>query len=532
MKLLLLIASWTLAISSPVHAAPAKPNFLLILADDLGFSDLGSYGGEIETPHLDALAMGGLRLQQFYTSARCSPTRASILTGLHPHAAGFPSLRGKLIPQSVTIPEVLKSAGYRTMMVGKWHLGSPPPTARGFDEFYGMIGGYNSFWEEDPFYTRLPESAKKRTYPKDKFYATDVFADYSIDFIGNGDGRQPWFQYLAFNAPHFPLHAPESDISEYEAMFFEKGWDKIREERLARQKKLGIVGNDVTLTPRANIPSNLFNRQTGWADKNNPAWESIPEDRRRDLARRMAVYAAMVDRMDVAIGRVVAHLKSTGQFDNTVIFFLSDNGACAEWDPWGFDTKSGPSNILHTGEDLKKVGGSESYISYGSGWANACNTPYRLYKHYNHEGGIRSPMIIHWPAGLQAKGIVQGPGHITDFMPTICELAGVTYPSEKNGETVLSHEGVSLVPAMRGQALPSRKIFIEHEGNRSVRDGDWKLVALRGKPWELYQMSDDPIEIRDMADVDPARVESLSAAWEDWYRRVNAASKPAGAGKE
>jgi arylsulfatase len=233
----------------------------------------------------------------------------------------------------------------------------------------------------------------------------------------------------------------------------------------------------------------------------------------------MAVYAAMVDRMDRAVGRVVEYLKDSGQFDNTLIFFLSDNGACAEWDPWGFDIRSGPENILHTGADLKKAGGPDSYISYGSGWANVCNTPWRLFKHYNHEGGIRTPLIVHWPSGLKAKGFTPGPGYITDFMPTICELTGAVYPKERSGTAILPPEGVSLVPALRGEPLPKRLIFIEHEENRSVRDGDWKLVALRNKPWELYNLAADPSEMHDLAAQEPGRVNDLAAAWKSWAER-------------
>jgi arylsulfatase A-like enzyme len=499
--------------------AAAKPNILIILADDLGYSDLGCYGGEIATPNLDSLAKNGLQFRQFYNSARCSPTRACILTGLHPHQAGFPNLGGKLVNNSVTIPEVLKPAGYRTLMVGKWHLNERvPPTERGFDEFYGMLGGYNSCWQENPFFTRWPKDRNKRPYAQDKFYSTDVFADYAVDFIG-GRGGQPWFLYLAFNAPHFPLHAPEADIARYETLYFEKGWDRIREDRLTRQKKLGLVPEDLVLTPRARVPRNWANSKTGWADKENPAWESLPEDRRRDLARRMAVFAAMVDRMDRAVGKTIEHLKTTGQFDNTVIFFLSDNGACAEWDPWGFDLNSGPQNVLHTGDNLKTIGAPGSYISYGSGWAHACNTPWKLFKHYAHEGGVRTPCIVHWPAGLKAHGIAPDPGYITDFMPTCIDLAGANYPAERQGTMVLPHEGISLLPAFRGEPLPKRQICIEHEGNRSVRDGDWKLVALASMPWELYNLATDLTEMRNLAASDPQRVQTMAADWDAWAAR-------------
>ena len=499
---------------------PNKPNILLILADDVGFSDLGCYGGEIATPNLDALAADGLRLMQFYNTARCTPSRASILTGLNPIQAGFHNMRGELVTNAVTIPEVLKSVGCRTLMVGKWHLGEHnPPTNRGFDEFYGMLGGFNTCWKENPFYTRWPQDRTKRVYAPGHFYSTDVFADYAIDFIGSGKSSQPWFLYLAFNAAHFPLHAPESDIAKYEAMYFEKGWDGIRADRLARQKKLGLMPQSLTLTPREAMPRNPYNVKSGWADKVVPAWDSLPEDRRRDLARRMAVYAAMVDHMDQAIGRVIAHLKSTGQEQNTVIFFLSDNGACAEWDPFGFN-----GEVPQTGEGLKKIGGPSSYVSYGTGWANASDTPFRLYKHYTHEGGNRTPFIVHWPAGLKVKGMTPGLGYITDFMPTICELAGATYPKQVGDTAIQPVEGMSLLPVFNGKPLPPRKIFIEHEGNRFVRDGDWKLVHLNTKPstsWELYNLVADPTEMNDLAAQEPARVKALATAFQEWWTRVN-----------
>jgi arylsulfatase len=528
MKKTIFLLSLLLAAAGGIHAAePARPNILLILADDVGFSDLGCYGGEIATPNLDALAASGLRFDQFYNSARCSPSRAAILTGLNPHQAGFPNLGGRFVNDCVTIPQVIDAAGYHSTMVGKWHLNAKtPPTTFGFAEFYGMLGGFNSTWQENPFYTRWPQGREKRVYAPGHFYSTDVFADYSIDFIGDGKSAQPWFQYLAFNAAHFPLGAPEADIDKYEAMYFAKGWDVIRDERLARQKKAGIISESALLPPRTVNPANRANEKTGWADKQTPAWDSLPEDRRHDLARRMAVYAAMIDHMDQAIGRVIAHLKATGQFDNTLIFFLSDNGACGEWDPYGFDVKSGPQNILHTGDDLKTVGGPNSYASYGSGWANVCNTPFRYYKHFSHEGGIRTPFIVHWPAGLKAKGMIAGPGYITDFMPTICEITGATYPKQRGDTAILPEEGISLVPALKGLPLPARRIFIEHEGNRSVRDGDWKLVALHTKPWELYNLASDPTEMNDLAAKEPARVKTLSTAYEAWAARCGVKEGP------
>lgn len=508
---------------------PRRPNVLLILADDLGWSDLGCYGGEIHTPHLDALARGGLRFTQFYTSSRCCPSRASILTGLHPGQAGFPVFSGTLPPTCVTIPEVLRGAGYRTFMVGKWHLNvNTKPTERGFDEFYGMLGGFNTCWHEDPHYTRWPQGRTKKPYPEGGFYSTDVFGDYAIDFLVPADepadgASRPWFLYLAFNAPHFPLHAPSETIAKYEPIYAQ-GWDRIRETRLARQKDLGIMPQDVTLPPRGTTPKNTFNVMNGWGDKEIPAWDSLPADRRADLARRMAVYAAMVDHLDQAVGRVVAFLKQTGQLDDTLILFLSDNGACAEWDPWGFDEVSGPKNILHAGASLADVGGPGSYVSYGSGWANASNTPLRLFKHYMHEGGIRTPLIAHWPAGFTAPAgsLCRAPGYITDLMPTIGAAATAVYPRERNGSAIMPVEGVSLLPAFAGEPLPARTLFIEHEGHRTVRDGDWKLVRIKGRVWELYDLAADPTESRDLAGECPERVSAMAAAWEQWAMRTGA----------
>lgn len=506
-----------------------RPNVLLILADDVGWSDLGCYGGEIQTPNLDALANDGLRFTQFYNSARCSPSRAGILTGLQPHQVGVPVLDSPLNDKCVTLPEVLGEAGYRTYMVGKWHLTErSTPTMRGFDEFYGMLGGFNTYWEEEPFQTRLPAGRPKRTYKKGEYYSTDAFGDYALDFLDDArKSDKPWFMYLSFNAPHFPLHAPEAAIAKYETLYRTKGWDALREDRLGRQKKLGLVPKDLKLPPRDVVPANFINRQNGWADKAIPAWDSLPADRQADLARRMAVYAATMDIMDQNIGRVTAQLKKTGEWDNTIIVFLSDNGACAEWDPYGFDQLDSPKNILHTGEDLKKVGGPDSYISYGSGWANVSNTPWRLFKHYAEEGGIRTPMIVHWPKGLKTKtrALTAEPGHITDFMPTLVELCGAKYPAERNGVPILPVEGESLVPTFSDKKLKSRVLCVEHEGNRMVREGDWKLVARSGNPWELYDLAKDPVEMVDLAAREAGRVQKMSADWQAWAVRCNVVSR-------
>ena len=481
----------------------ARPNVLLILADDLGWSDMSCMGGEIQTPNLDALAGGGLTFTQFYNSARCSPTRASLLTGLTPHQAGVANIGPPLAQNAVTLAEVLDDAGYTTSMVGKWHLTErSTPVDRGFQDFYGMLGGFNSYWEEHPYYTRLPAGRPTRDYQPGEFYATHAMTDYSLDFIHKAQQTpdKPWFQYLAYQAPHFPLHAPEAEIEKYEAVYA-KGWDAIREQRLERQKKLGLIAPDVALTPRSVVPKNFINVQTGWADKQNPAWDSLPPARQKDLARRMATYAAAVAVMDESIGKVVADLKKTGQYDNTLIFFLSDNGACAEWDPFGFDKLDSPLNILHEGADLKKIGAPGSYVSYGSGWANASNAPWRLYKHYAQEGGIRTPLIVHWPQGLKTKAGARTdqPGEVADFMPTLVQLCGATYPTQRGGFSIPPFEGESLVPVMENQQLPPRILCMEHEGNKMVRESNWKLVAIHDQPWELYDLGKDPTEMNDLA---------------------------------
>ncbi len=521
-----------------------KPNILLILADDLGWSDLGCYGGEIKTPNIDNLARSGLRFTQFYNSARCCPSRASLLTGLYPHQAGVggmnndrgaqhPGYRGTLQPNTVTIAEVLRDVGYRTYMVGKWHLHNQQdikPTDRGFDEFYGMLGGFNSCWEEEPYYTRLPANREKRLYTSAKngqpgtFYSTDVFADYAIDFINDAaNQKKPFFLYLAFNAPHFPLHAYEQDIEKYEPIYFEKGWDRLRQERFERQKQLGLIEKDIALPPRSYVPPKLHSRESPFAGKENPEWSSLPEDRRRDLARRMAVYAAMVERLDQAVGRVISELKKSGQYENTLIIFLSDNGACWEWDPYGFDISSGPKNILHTGDDLKKVGLPGSYVSYGSAWANLCNMPFKMYKHFCYEGGIRTPFIINWQGKIKTPGeLRQQAGHIIDIMPTILEAVGAKYPAERNGVKIQKLEGVSLLPAINNKPLKRKApLFFEHEGSRAVIDGDLKLVSLTGDFWELYNIKQDPTETTDLSRRFKSEVDELSKKWELWARRCN-----------
>lgn len=388
--------------STPRVAAP-KINLLVIVADDLGYSDLGCYGGEIATPQLDALAAGGVRLTRFYNAARCCPSRASVLTGQYPHRVGLghmvkdlgqPGYTGRLAPEARTMAQTLAPAGYRSFLSGKWHLGTDDPTQHGFEEFYGTLTSARTFWNDAQF-LRLPAGRKARAYVDGEFYSSDALTDHALDFIdlGRRTPERPWFVYLAYHAPHFPLHAPKEDIARY-ADRYHGGWDKLRAERFERMQRLGIIGAGATLSPGSPHWNWGANEPAA-----NPAWDTLPPDRRADLARRMAIYAAMIDRMDQNIGRLVTNLRANGELDRTLIVFLSDNGACAEWDPSGFDGKSGPDNQLHRGADLERMGGPDTYHSAGSGWANVSNTPWRLYKHYTHEGGIASPGIVHWPAG-------------------------------------------------------------------------------------------------------------------------------------
>lgn len=512
-------------------AEQSRPNVLLIFADDLGYSDIGCYGGEIATPNLDRLASNGLRFRQFYNCTRCCPSRASLLTGLYPHQAGVglmnaddghPGYRGFPQPNAVMIPQVLKSVGYHTSMVGKWHLSggqqTPKPTDRGFDEFYGMIGGFNSFFQEDPFYTRLPAGRRKRDYAKDKFYSTDVFGDYSLDFLAEARAqKKPFFHYLAFNAPHFPLHAKPDDIEHYRDAY-SNGWDRVRQQRHARQIELGLFPREMPLSPLSPFKARAGIDRQG----ENPEWATLASDRQADLARRMAVFAAMVECMDRNIGRLVADLQTNGELDNTLILFLSDNGACAEWDPFGFDGSSGPKNVLHQGSELEGMGNAMTYHSYGSGWANAGSTPFRLYKHYCHEGGIRTPLIVHWPQRISSKGEFRDQtGHLIDIMSTCLEVCGATYPGQTGGTVILPTEGTSLVPAFANKPLERKLLAWEHERNRAIRVGSWKLVAIADREWELYDIDHDPVELTNLAAKMPEKVRELASLWNAWAKRCN-----------
>jgi arylsulfatase A-like enzyme len=564
--LLLLSALLSTTPTKPVTARQrsktnSKPNIIVILADDLGYSDLSCYGGEIDTPNLDGLAKGGLRFSQFYNSARCCPTRAALLTGLYPHEAGvgmmtsdagekFPGYRGAIQPYTVTLAQVLKAAGYRTAMSGKWHVGDRvSPIERGFADFYGFTRGYavDSFAER--MMMRLPAGKPQRQYKPGEYFATDAITDHALDFVAEArKSGAPYFLYLAYQSPHFPVQTRADDAAQY-ARTYDKGWDRLRAERLARMKKFGAVAQNTQLTPRSRIHLPEVARRLGsmTADGDNPPWDSLDADRRADLAGRMKAYAGMVTGMDRNVGRLIADLKRSGELENTLILFLSDNGACAEWEPFGFDlnqpanvsTGAGINmgtpnmpNILHRGAALNAMGGPDTLFSYGSAWANLSNTPWRLYKHYSHEGGISSPLIVHWPAGVKSRGQWgDQPGHVIDVMATLVDIAGGTYPKELAGVNIRPLAGVSLRPAFTNQPLARKEpLFFEHDGSRAVREGDWKLVRARGGEWELYNLAADRTELKDLAAKYPERVKAMARLWEEWARRTNVLPRPGGNG--
>lgn len=502
-------------------AAPSeKPNIVVIMADDMGFSDLGCYGGEIETPNLDRLSGNGLRFSQFYNAARCCPTRASLLTGLYPHQAGVgamvsphderPGYRGRLNESCVTIAEVLRGAGYTTLMSGKWHVthyqyADPGatlhpaswPLQRGFDRFFGTLAGAGSFFTPVSL-MRGNEFIK----PDDDFYYTDAINNEAARFILEAEPDKPLFLYTAHVAPHWPLHALPEDIERYKERYT-IGWDRIRARRHERLIEQGLVDPDWSLTER---------------DRRVPAWED--EEHKEWEIHRMAVYAAQIDRMDQGIGRIINALERTGRLDNTLILFLSDNGGCDEIIQ-GTETRHG---YFARGGTTPEVfpGAPDTYASYGYGWANASNTPFRRYKKWIHEGGAATPLVAHWPRGITERGGLRHQvGHIIDVMATCVDMAGAAYPDQYNGHEITPMEGVSLLSAFGGRPLVREApLFWEHLGNRGMRDGDWKLVAGRNAPWELYDMAGDRTETRDLAAANPERAAAMAASYDAWAERV------------
>lgn len=520
LRLTLLVALPLAGVSSSAAAATTRPNIILIMADDLGFSDIGCYGGEIATPHLDTLAKNGLRYTQFYNPGRCCPTRASLMTGLYPHQAGVghmvdayaaarradfksPAYTDRLSPLAPTIAEVLKPAGYRTFMVGKWHLGYRPeewPAARGFDRSFAMIEGAMNYYGYGPQHS-LPQGEQGTlpmvvdhvafTPPHEGFFTTDAFTDHAIRSIRETcDGAAPFFLYFAHNAPHWPLHARPETIAKYRGKY-RAGWDQIREQRYEKLRKEDVIHSGWPLAPR---PANL------------PPWVDLPVEKKEVWDSWMAVYAAQVEEMDTAIGRLLAALRETGQEKNTLILFFSDNGGAAE-------------RPVKTIADAP-LGSREHYEGYAIDGAHVSSAPFRKTKKFTHEGGISSPLIAYWPAGIPAARHgqwVTDPGHVIDIMATCLDIAGVTLPKEWNGGRPTAVQGISLARTFAGRTLErAEPLFWEHEGHRAVRHRDWKLVASFNEPWELYNLAADRTEMTNLASVHPETVERLSASYTSW----------------
>jgi len=489
---------------------PTRPNIIIILVDDMGFSDVGCYGGEIETPNIDSLAANGLRFTQFYNAGRCCPTRASLMTGLHPHQVGIGHMtepperplgftgpyQGFLNDNCVTLAEVLRSANYHTLMTGKWHLGLHKretwPLQRGFDRYYGCITGACNYFK--PGDGRSISNGNEPVETGDDFYVTDAFTDVACGYISAvvKEDDRPFFLYLAYNAPHWPLNAKWEDYLKYKDRYHE-GWEVLMKNRVAKQREIGLFSGD-EIQPAPHV---------------GPKWDSLKPEKRKDLAAIMAAYAGCVDSIDQNVGKLVDHLKSLDQLDNTVIFFLSDNGACQEGGILGQGNEA-----MIKDPPLKTVSG----VRCGLAWANASNTPFRLYKHFVHEGGACTPMIAHWPAGISADEngtFVREAAYLPDFMATCIELSGAKYPSDKP-----TCEGVSLTPLLAGKREPIHRspIFWEHEGNAAMRDGNWKLVREYKKPWELYDLSKDRTEMNNLAESHKKKRNEMIEAWKTWAK--------------
>ncbi|MFK7850269.1 MAG: arylsulfatase [Akkermansiaceae bacterium] len=525
---------FVLSILTSLLSAAEKPNIVLIMVDDMGYSDLGCWGGEVDTPNIDLLAKNGLRFTQFYNSARCCPTRATLLTGLHPHETGIglmaseeasvtkdipPAYAGNLNDSCVTLAQVAKSAGYATFMTGKWHVAGQDqedwPMQRGFDRFYGTIAGAAHFFHPEGWrsiYDGNEKIAEPESTTDRDFYTTDAFTDHAIDYIAENEkgGDKPFFLYLAYNAPHWPLHVADQELDKYRGKY-DIGWDKLREQRFKAQVESGLIPASWKMSPR---------------DPDVPAWDSLTEKEKEESALRMSAYAGMIDRVDQKIGDLMAELKKNGEFDNTLIMFLSDNGACAE------------GGMLGGGDPVagRAKGKGSFHPALGKAWANASATPYRLYKHYAHEGGANTPFIAHWPARIKAdRDWFRQPAHIIDVMATVAEITEVGYPEKFNNNPILPIDGVSLTSAFDSKPLVRKTpLIIEHQNNSFVRDGEWKLVGrnvapasgLKPERWELYHISFDGTELNDLAKEQPERVEAMSGEWKRWADRVGIFPKP------
>lgn len=544
------------------EAKDERPNIILIMSDDMGYSDIGCYGGEIKTPNLDNLAANGIRYTQFYNTSRSCPTRASLLTGLHPHQAGVGHMmenrgnnayQGNLNNNCITIAEVLKFGGYSTYMAGKWHVTPLRPTSenpdrqnwplqRGFDRFFGTIHGAGSFYDPNTL-----TSGNNFITPGEDFYYTNAISDTVVKYITEHQGKKPFFIYVAYTAAHWPLHALKKDVEKYKGIY-DKGWDELRKERYERMKKLGLIKSEWPLSPG--------NPDTNWENEEMKDWH----------AACMEVYAAMIDNMDQGIGRIVDELRKKGELDNTVILFLQDNGACAEnyglARPAEKMIKVDPDTLRPMNPDQLQMrmeplqtrdgrpvrvgkgvfpGNADTYISYDDNWANASNTPFRMYKHWMNEGGISTPLIVSWPEGIKSKGEFRHqPGQLVDIMATVTELGRATYPLQYKGNKIIPMQGISLVSSFNNDKVIERTLYWEHEGNRAIRKGKWKLVSeawispialdsLEVLPpvfWELYDIEKDRTEMNNVANQYPEIVKEMAAEWQAWATKAAVVPKP------
>lgn len=489
----------------------ARPNIILIMVDDMGYSDIAPYGSEIQTPNLSRLAAEGLRLQEFYNNSICAPTRASLLTGQSNHKAGvgyfnvnlgLPAYQGYLNRESLTLAEVLKDAGYSTLMSGKWHVGDDSiawPNQRGFDQFFGFIGGASNYFDIGSYPDKAPPVPlveNNRSFNlQPGHYLTDEIAGHAVKFLDEQNKlNKPFFLYVAYNAPHWPLQALPEDIAKYKGRYA-IGWDSLRRERIIQQKKLGIIAPNATIAP----------------DPEVPAWESLTWDEQQLWQRKMEVYAAMIDRMDQGIGKILTKLKELKKDENTLVVFISDNGAQGGFIPTGRKRprSSGP------------IGSAGSYDYQEQSWAHVSNTPFRSYKASAYEGGISSPLIAWYPARIKAGGIARGTAHLIDLAPTFYEIGGAAYPSSYHHINTNPLPGISLTPLLFAQQEITRKVplFWERAGNRAVRQGKWKLISSwPSKQWELYNLETDRAETNNLAAQEPQVVKELAAAYDNWAK--------------
>ncbi len=524
-----------------------QPNFILILADDMGYSDLGCYGSEINTPNIDSLASNGVRFSQMYNSARCCPSRAALLTGLNPQQTGVghmvstfgqsnsitvPGYQGYLNETSATIAEVLKTNGYNTYMSGKWHVGGgydltdastwdpgnkthPTPTQRGFDNFFGIVAGAANF-----FHPRtLMKDDKVLVIDTSDFYLTDAISENAVSMLETSSkDNKPFFMHIAYTAPHWPLHAYEEDIAKYVGKY-RHGWDEIRSSRHEELKGMGMLDSKWEISPR---------------DSSSRPWNTVEEQEWEDL--RMAVYAAMIDRMDQGIGKILAKLRELELDENTVVMFLSDNGGCAEFlaeeterpTPLQYSTPTPDGRNIQMGncQDFKP-GPDDTFMSYDLPWANASNTPFRLFKRWTHEGGISTPFILNWPEQIKEPSIVHDPTHIIDIAATIYEASNAIYPKEYNGNAITPLEGESFLKVINGENWERRNpIFWEHEGSQAIRDGEWKLVSEVGEGWELYNVNEDRTELNNLAEKEKERLSKMRHSYHTWMERCGVEDWP------